>query len=76
MKWDVTLNSKENGSLDIGSLDSFILALLYKWKWGFFHEPESLWVKVIKCLHGDYGHFLGGSWPSIREECGRKQRAP
>lgn len=41
---------------EIGSRDSFNLALLYKWRWRFFSEEKALWVKVIKNLCG----FNGG----------------
>lgn len=32
MKYEVVLNSKKNGGLDVGSLDDFNFALLYKMK--------------------------------------------
>ena len=31
VKWDVVLNSKDNGGLGIESLNAFNLVLLYKW---------------------------------------------
>nr|GFB35286.1 RNA-directed DNA polymerase, eukaryota, reverse transcriptase zinc-binding domain protein [Tanacetum cinerariifolium] len=45
------------GGLAIGSLNSFSLTLLHKWRWRFFSSPDSLWVNVIKALHGSEGGF-------------------
>nr|GEY53180.1 hypothetical protein [Tanacetum cinerariifolium] len=45
------------GGLAIGSLNSFSLTLLHKWRWHFFSSPDSLWVNVIKALHGSEGGF-------------------
>nr|KAJ0212439.1 hypothetical protein LSAT_V11C400171510 [Lactuca sativa] len=55
VKWDIILNSRDNGGLEVGSLDAFKRALLVKWKWWFLHEHSSLWVRLIKGLHGEYG---------------------
>ncbi|GKE37908.1 RNA-directed DNA polymerase, eukaryota, reverse transcriptase zinc-binding domain protein, partial [Tanacetum coccineum] len=53
------------GGLNIGSLRAKNLALLGKWWWRFRREGESLWVRVIKSIHGVSGGFddnrvLGG----------------
>ncbi|GJT60696.1 RNA-directed DNA polymerase, eukaryota, reverse transcriptase zinc-binding domain protein [Tanacetum coccineum] len=45
------------GGLNMGSLKSFNLALLHKWRWRMFSNTNSLWVKVIKTLHGIKGGF-------------------
>lgn len=42
VKWDVLLSSPEHYGIDIGSLDAFNLALLYKWKWRFFNAPQAI----------------------------------
>ncbi|GJU15763.1 RNA-directed DNA polymerase, eukaryota, reverse transcriptase zinc-binding domain protein [Tanacetum coccineum] len=52
VKWNSVLSSKENGGLDIGSLEAFNKALLYKWKWRLCRDPNALWVKIIKSVHG------------------------
>ncbi|GJZ60933.1 RNA-directed DNA polymerase, eukaryota, reverse transcriptase zinc-binding domain protein [Tanacetum coccineum] len=57
MKWPNILVSFDKGGLAIGSLKSFNLALLHKWRWRFYFNPDSLWVKVIKDLHGSEGGF-------------------
>ena len=35
VKWHVVFNTRDKSGLDIGSLDAFNHALLYKWKWQF-----------------------------------------
>ncbi|XP_071699579.1 uncharacterized protein [Rutidosis leptorrhynchoides] len=40
------------GGLNIGSLRAKNLALLGKWIWRAKTEPNSLWVNVIKSIHG------------------------
>ena len=39
----------------MGSLSSFNKAMLFKWRWRFFHNPNALWVSVIKAIHGTSG---------------------
>nr|GEV60249.1 reverse transcriptase domain-containing protein [Tanacetum cinerariifolium] len=57
--------------LNIGSLKSFNLALLQKWRWRWFSFPNALWVKVIKAIHGQEGGFdtygckFNGIWARI-----------
>ncbi|XP_071694663.1 uncharacterized protein [Rutidosis leptorrhynchoides] len=55
VKWEDVIASYENGGLNFGSLKSKNLALLGKWWWRFKTETNSLWVKVIKSIHGPYG---------------------
>ncbi|GKD03807.1 RNA-directed DNA polymerase, eukaryota, reverse transcriptase zinc-binding domain protein [Tanacetum coccineum] len=57
LKWPNVVASFEKGGLNIGSLKSFNLALLYKWRWRMYSSPNSLRVKVIKSLHGIEGGF-------------------
>nr|GEY20389.1 RNA-directed DNA polymerase, eukaryota, reverse transcriptase zinc-binding domain protein [Tanacetum cinerariifolium] len=52
-----TLEKKHKGRLDVGSLKFFNLALLLKWRWRMISNPNTLWVKVIKFLHGQEGGF-------------------
>ncbi|GJV23438.1 putative RNA-directed DNA polymerase, eukaryota, reverse transcriptase zinc-binding domain protein [Tanacetum coccineum] len=49
------------GGLNIGSLRAKNLALLGKWWWRFKTEGESLWVRVIKSIHGKSGGLEGHS---------------
>nr|GEW90854.1 RNA-directed DNA polymerase, eukaryota [Tanacetum cinerariifolium] len=49
----VILTSKENGGLGIGSLYSLNQALIQKWRWRFFNNPNSLWVRLLTSIHGD-----------------------
>ncbi|GJS80587.1 RNA-directed DNA polymerase, eukaryota, reverse transcriptase zinc-binding domain protein [Tanacetum coccineum] len=57
--------------LGINSLKSFNLALLQKWHWRMHYNPNVLWVKVIKAIHGQEGGFFhhgcktNGLWAKI-----------
>ncbi|GJX90487.1 RNA-directed DNA polymerase, eukaryota, reverse transcriptase zinc-binding domain protein [Tanacetum coccineum] len=50
----IALASKEKGGLGIGSLYSLNHALIQKWHWRFFNNPQALWVHLIKAIHGDH----------------------
>lgn len=52
VSWDKILAPKEVGGLGIGSLYAFNRALLLRWKWRFFHNPNLLWVRVVKRIYG------------------------
>nr|GEZ79415.1 putative ribonuclease H protein At1g65750 family [Tanacetum cinerariifolium] len=52
--WEKVTAEKERGGLDIGSLASFNLTLLQKWRWHFFYDVGDLWCNVIKAIHGEY----------------------
>ncbi|GJW79943.1 RNA-directed DNA polymerase, eukaryota, reverse transcriptase zinc-binding domain protein [Tanacetum coccineum] len=55
---DIVLKTLEKKrGLGVGSLKSFNLALLLKWRWRMISNPNALWVKVIKSLHGQKGGF-------------------
>nr|GFA30597.1 RNA-directed DNA polymerase, eukaryota, reverse transcriptase zinc-binding domain protein [Tanacetum cinerariifolium] len=57
VRWDQALASHEKGGLNIGSLKAFNLALLQKWSWRFTTNPNLLWVKLIKAIHGFEADF-------------------
>ncbi|GJV24060.1 RNA-directed DNA polymerase, eukaryota, reverse transcriptase zinc-binding domain protein [Tanacetum coccineum] len=65
------LASFDKGGLAIGSLRSFNLALLHKWRWRFHSDRDSLWSKIIRVLHGSEGGFdpngcaFNGIWSKI-----------
>ncbi|GKE00383.1 RNA-directed DNA polymerase, eukaryota, reverse transcriptase zinc-binding domain protein, partial [Tanacetum coccineum] len=48
-----TLASLDKGGFGAGSLKAFNKALLLKWKWHLFQNPNALWVHVVKAIHGD-----------------------
>ncbi|GJQ97240.1 RNA-directed DNA polymerase, eukaryota, reverse transcriptase zinc-binding domain protein [Tanacetum coccineum] len=52
VKWETCLASKAMGGLGIGSIFALNAALLFKWVWRFRTCPNSLWVQVIKSIHG------------------------
>nr|GEW69772.1 retrovirus-related Pol polyprotein from transposon TNT 1-94 [Tanacetum cinerariifolium]GEW72808.1 retrovirus-related Pol polyprotein from transposon TNT 1-94 [Tanacetum cinerariifolium] len=52
------LNSLEiSRAMFFGSLKAFHPALLQKWRWRLLSHKNTLWVKVIKALHGQEGGF-------------------
>ncbi|XP_071695652.1 uncharacterized protein [Rutidosis leptorrhynchoides] len=55
VKWVNVVCSYELGGLNIGLLKHKNLALLGKWWWRFFSEPNSLWVRIIRSIYGLYG---------------------
>ncbi|GKD77254.1 putative RNA-directed DNA polymerase, eukaryota, reverse transcriptase zinc-binding domain protein [Tanacetum coccineum] len=71
VKWDNVLASHDQGGLGIGSLKAFNLALLQKWRWRLVTNPDLLWVKLIKAIHGSEAGFYGkgcatsGLWSAI-----------
>ncbi|GKA37476.1 RNA-directed DNA polymerase, eukaryota, reverse transcriptase zinc-binding domain protein [Tanacetum coccineum] len=71
VKWDTILASLDQGGLGVGSLKAFNLALLQKWRWRLITNPDSLWVKVVKAIHGveagfdEKGCYTNGTWVNI-----------
>ncbi|KAJ9538657.1 LOW QUALITY PROTEIN: hypothetical protein OSB04_031390 [Centaurea solstitialis] len=57
--WAKTIDSLEMGGLNIGSLKIMNKALLAKWRWRFLSEKETLWIKVIGSIYGDFGGLRG-----------------
>ncbi|GJT03372.1 hypothetical protein Tco_0824541 [Tanacetum coccineum] len=55
VKWETCLASKAMGGLGIGSIFVLNDALLFKWIWRFRTYSNSLWVNVIKEIHGTDG---------------------
>nr|GFA29610.1 RNA-directed DNA polymerase, eukaryota, reverse transcriptase zinc-binding domain protein [Tanacetum cinerariifolium] len=45
--------AKDVGGLGVSSLLALIQALMFKWVWRFFSQKNSLWVRVVKALHGE-----------------------
>nr|GEX72921.1 RNA-directed DNA polymerase, eukaryota, reverse transcriptase zinc-binding domain protein [Tanacetum cinerariifolium] len=65
VKWDSILNERDKGGLGISSLKASNLALLYKWRWRFMNDHDSIWVKVIKSIHGRDGGFGTFDWNPV-----------
>nr|GEX94549.1 hypothetical protein [Tanacetum cinerariifolium] len=71
VKWKNIVASFKKGGLNIWSLKAFNLALLQKCRWLMFPNSSTLWVNVIKALHGFDGGFgynscsCKGSWAQI-----------
>ncbi|GJQ89099.1 RNA-directed DNA polymerase, eukaryota, reverse transcriptase zinc-binding domain protein [Tanacetum coccineum] len=68
VKWEKVLAFKENGGLGVSSLYALNRGLLLKWVWKFITQSTSLWARVIKALHGEYGKMkknAKSNYPSI-----------
>nr|GEU96978.1 RNA-directed DNA polymerase, eukaryota, reverse transcriptase zinc-binding domain protein [Tanacetum cinerariifolium] len=55
VSWKKVLSSKDKGGLGFSSLYALNRGLLFKWIWRFYTQDKSLWVRVIKAMHGDKG---------------------
>nr|GEU33403.1 RNA-directed DNA polymerase, eukaryota, reverse transcriptase zinc-binding domain protein [Tanacetum cinerariifolium] len=55
VRWKSVLAAKDVGGLGVSSLSALNRALMFKWVWKFFSQKNSLWVRVVKALHGEDG---------------------
>nr|GEW98882.1 RNA-directed DNA polymerase, eukaryota, reverse transcriptase zinc-binding domain protein [Tanacetum cinerariifolium] len=55
VRWKSVLAAKDVGGLGVSSLFALNWALMFKWVWRFFSQKNSLWVRVVKALHGEDG---------------------
>ncbi|GJU76154.1 RNA-directed DNA polymerase, eukaryota [Tanacetum coccineum] len=58
VKWNNVLAPKKKRGLGISSLFALNRGLMCKWVWRFYTHNTSLWVRVIKAIHGDKGKWL------------------
>ena len=49
------LASKAKGGLGVSSLYALNRCLMLQWVWKFYSQKTSLWVRVIKAIHGNDG---------------------
>nr|GFA81505.1 RNA-directed DNA polymerase, eukaryota, reverse transcriptase zinc-binding domain protein [Tanacetum cinerariifolium] len=61
VKWNNVLASKEMRGLGVSSFCALNRALIFKWVWRFRTQGNSIWAKVIKAIHGEYGNL---DWPT------------
>ncbi|GJW07864.1 RNA-directed DNA polymerase, eukaryota, reverse transcriptase zinc-binding domain protein [Tanacetum coccineum] len=57
VNWNSVLASKDNRGLGVSSLYALNRALMFKWKWRFYTQDSSLWVRVIKAIYGNDGNM-------------------
>nr|GEW12423.1 RNA-directed DNA polymerase, eukaryota, reverse transcriptase zinc-binding domain protein [Tanacetum cinerariifolium] len=53
VRWKSVLAAKDVGGLRVSSLFALNRELMFKWVWRFFSQKNSLWVRVVKALHGE-----------------------
>nr|KYP34281.1 Putative ribonuclease H protein At1g65750 family [Cajanus cajan] len=53
VSWEKICRPKKEGGLGIKKLDAFNEALLAKWRWGLFQQPESMWARILLSKYGD-----------------------
>ncbi|GKC98927.1 RNA-directed DNA polymerase, eukaryota [Tanacetum coccineum] len=52
VNWKNVLASKEKGGLGVSNFFALNRALIFKWVWRFRVNPNSLWSRAIKAIHG------------------------
>ncbi|KAM0055851.1 hypothetical protein Hdeb2414_s0006g00210941 [Helianthus debilis subsp. tardiflorus] len=73
VRWKNVTIMKECGGVGIGSLKEANLAMLAKWWWRFKTDRDSLWRRVIWCLHNSSRSWnfipcrltLSGPWKQV-----------
>nr|GEW17708.1 RNA-directed DNA polymerase, eukaryota [Tanacetum cinerariifolium] len=59
-KWKMkTLSIGEKEGIGVSSLYALNRGLMFKWMWMLYTQNTSLWVRVIKAIHGDDGKVEG-----------------
>ncbi|GKA32928.1 hypothetical protein Tco_0719295 [Tanacetum coccineum] len=57
----------QKGGLGVSSLYALNRGLMFKWVWRFFTQNTSLWLRVIKAIHGEDGKVdkqVNSAYPS------------
>ncbi|GJR76612.1 hypothetical protein Tco_0088977 [Tanacetum coccineum] len=68
VNWKKVLAPKEKGGIGVSSLYALNKGLMFKWVWRFYTQNTSLWVRVIKAIHGDDGK-VGGYVKAGNKSC-------
>ncbi|GKA17175.1 RNA-directed DNA polymerase, eukaryota [Tanacetum coccineum] len=75
VRWNRVLTAKDKGGLGVPSLYALNRGMLMKWIWRFIVQPDCLWSRVIKAIHGNEGGIgcrskfkSQSNWLSIIEE--------
>ncbi|PWA56066.1 RNA-directed DNA polymerase, eukaryota, Reverse transcriptase zinc-binding domain protein [Artemisia annua] len=66
VKWSSLLTVKEKGGLGVSSMFALNSGLMLKWVWRFYSQKTSLWVRIIKAIHGDDGKVGKDIYSGIR----------
>ena len=66
VKWSNVLTAKEKGGLGVSSLFALNRGLMLKWVWRFYSQKTSLWVRIIKAIHGNDGKMGKDIYSGIR----------
>nr|GEU93982.1 RNA-directed DNA polymerase, eukaryota, reverse transcriptase zinc-binding domain protein [Tanacetum cinerariifolium] len=59
-KWSTVITPKEKGGLGVANLYTLNRGLMLKWSWRLFSYLNSLWVWVVKAIHGEDGCMVRG----------------
>ncbi|GKD69025.1 hypothetical protein Tco_1323115 [Tanacetum coccineum] len=65
VNWKNVLASKEKGGLGVSSFFALNRALIFKWGWRFRANPNSLWSRAIRAIHGFDGKLGNPHKPSF-----------
>nr|GEV36290.1 retrovirus-related Pol polyprotein from transposon TNT 1-94 [Tanacetum cinerariifolium] len=68
VSWKEVMALKDNEGLGVSSMFAPNRSLLFKWVWRFISQKYTIWARVIKALHGEYGkigNHDSPTYPSI-----------
>ncbi|KAL5172857.1 putative ribonuclease H protein [Glycine soja] len=54
ISWSQCCSPKHMGGLGIRDLPSLNKALLFKWKWLMFHQPDQLWTRILISMYNGW----------------------
>ncbi|KAH1203691.1 Kinesin-like protein KIN-12E [Glycine max] len=74
ISWSQCCSPKHMGGLEIRDLPSLNKALLFKWKWLMFHQPDQLWTRILISMYNgwrglEYGprkQYFSTWWADLR----------
>ncbi|KAL5182601.1 Calmodulin-binding transcription activator 5 [Glycine soja] len=74
MSWSQCCTPKHMGGLGIRDIQSLNKALLFKWKWMMFHQPDQLWTRILNSKyngwrgleHGPRKQYFSTWWADLR----------
>lgn len=55
VNWKKVIAQKVHGGLGASNLFALNRALIFKWVWIFLPSPTTLWIKIVRAIHGVHG---------------------
>nr|KYP60964.1 Putative ribonuclease H protein At1g65750 family [Cajanus cajan] len=60
VSWRKVCQSKKQGGLGVKDIEMFNDALLGKWRWGLFHQHQSLWSRILNSKYDGWRNLQDG----------------